>query len=1145
MKPSSGNSHPEWTAWIDGLRAAAIPQAARIIQRDATRWSDEGRGQYKCCSPLRKEKTPSFYIYPDGGWHDFGTGESGDIFAYIMQRDRCSFVDACTALAEAVGHPTWAETKRHRGAPAEDPKELLVAWDTQATVARFWQMVTDLVYLCHAALPTQVRDYLRQHYGFFDWLIDFEKIGYVPPGLWEIAVERFRGVYTEEELLSSGFFVQTGSGPVAHCAGRILFPYWKDGLCRYTIGRQYFGKAGKDSVAIPPHDSGKYKKHLTHSERRLHVSALIHNDVFWGEDALRLGETQGPRTLIITEGVADALSLKLLDYPVISPVTVTFAKRDIDKAIRVARPFDRVVILNDADELADGTEPGKAGALRMATALWAAGIEVAIGRLPKPPGVAKTDINEIVRDSLGAGGGQEPQESRTDEARSVIDAILARAEILPSFLLQEIPEGVSPGALEEHLQRLGTTAARMTPLQQADLLHQVFVRFPKAPKKEARRTFQIAVAEAQKAAKIEARKEEAKTAQDADAHRKAEGAYDDIAPLRGVVHGAIGFYERRHLDGRCERISSFSLDVRRILVGAQGPDRLVVRVTGIGGQGTLAEEWLVPTRAWSSKRAFIQAFPSAYMQWSGTDDEVQGLQEHLLATAPPDVPRVASTAVIGVHAAPGGKGLRFVLPAGTIGPDGWMDPPDVVYAPEAPCTLDGKLPRERTPFDTESADLLREALTLLPTLHAPSTVATIAGGMILGLFRAELLGRHGHAGVAFAHLYGSPGSGKTAFTTDLCWRLFNGIAREEPFSAAQTPFAMARDLASTNALTIVFDEYKPADMGKSAEGYRRMIRRAYNGDTETRGRADLTVLTYTFAAHTVTLGEARIDEDAALTERHAIAGAEAAWILAHPPEAAAFRALLQRPLWKAFPHVARWRLTADTAALLTAAEADAAAALATLPNVQPATRVRLTLVQMLFALRALDALCAAAGAPVPAWDRTALVREWLSEALDAEGEDLERGGHVPNAFDLFVAEAAHLANVGLAEEGLYFDYVADDAAPEGMGLFLYLRGFEALRTTHRRAQGGAGVSPGERALYRMAREMENRGSYVLRSRHRLRLQRGETHSHVHGVLIDPTRLPAGADAFPRTPGSIPRSSGSGRSLSWEETSALANRKKPN
>ena len=70
-----------------------------------------GLGEYAkklCCSPLRKDKNPSWGIYQDDkGWHwkDFATGEGGDELDFLQALHKCDTKEALTHYENMAGLP--------------------------------------------------------------------------------------------------------------------------------------------------------------------------------------------------------------------------------------------------------------------------------------------------------------------------------------------------------------------------------------------------------------------------------------------------------------------------------------------------------------------------------------------------------------------------------------------------------------------------------------------------------------------------------------------------------------------------------------------------------------------------------------------------------------------------------------------------------------------------------------------------------------------------------------------------------------------------------------------------------------------------------------------------------------------------------
>ncbi|KAF0249228.1 MAG: DNA primase, partial [bacterium] len=82
---------------------------------------------YVANCPFHTEKTPSFSVNPVMQvFHCFGCSVGGDVFGFIMQIERCDFVQAVKLLAEKAGIPIpQLDTKVDNNELAERREELL------------------------------------------------------------------------------------------------------------------------------------------------------------------------------------------------------------------------------------------------------------------------------------------------------------------------------------------------------------------------------------------------------------------------------------------------------------------------------------------------------------------------------------------------------------------------------------------------------------------------------------------------------------------------------------------------------------------------------------------------------------------------------------------------------------------------------------------------------------------------------------------------------------------------------------------------------------------------------------------------------------------------------------------------------------
>lgn len=75
--------------------------------------------EFKGLSPFKNERTPSFCVIPDKGFfHDFSSGKSGDVFAFLMDHQGMSFVDAVKYAGARSGIEVREVSK---GQADEDP----------------------------------------------------------------------------------------------------------------------------------------------------------------------------------------------------------------------------------------------------------------------------------------------------------------------------------------------------------------------------------------------------------------------------------------------------------------------------------------------------------------------------------------------------------------------------------------------------------------------------------------------------------------------------------------------------------------------------------------------------------------------------------------------------------------------------------------------------------------------------------------------------------------------------------------------------------------------------------------------------------------------------------------------------------------
>ncbi len=303
-------------------------------------------------------------------WHNFATGEKGDVFDWIGHENRldvrgAGFPEVLRIAADLAGIELADMTEEER--------------DTAKEKADIHNLYTEAVEIYHQNLTPELYSYLKEKWGIAREMADRLKIGYATKSrdLKDLDVTT---------LKKSGLvYVNNGMTGGEVFTGRIIFPYWKNGKVVYLIGRQTKETPQKKDGSEP----SKYQKLLVHSDKFPYVSPAVQNSYFYGEDSLR-----GSDYCIITEGVADCITMLQAGFPCISPVTVQFREKDHPKLLSLTKGLNRVYICNDNE----ANQAGLKGALSTAEALENAVIETRLIILPRPEGLDKIDIADYMKD---------------------------------------------------------------------------------------------------------------------------------------------------------------------------------------------------------------------------------------------------------------------------------------------------------------------------------------------------------------------------------------------------------------------------------------------------------------------------------------------------------------------------------------------------------------------------------------------------------------------------------------------------------------------------------------------------------------------------------------------------------------------------
>ncbi len=253
----------------------------------------------------------------------------------------------------------------------------------------------------HPDRATTARTYFEDVRGWDAETVADKQLGYAPADGSGLLNHLMDQGYDRDAILGTGLFTES-LRPLWQ--GRYVFPYFdSDGCPVYAISRVTGGEGGgAQGYGGHPADgmSGKYAK-PAHTKAYAHIDEPI-----YGTETIKAGQS-----VLITEGIADAITAHEAGYACLSPVTTQFKHDDREELLAVldAHDIPRVYLIQDAERPTSDVDehgqlsveqlaPGVKGALATADYLDTHADEatVAIAELPRP-GLDKVDLDDYLQ----------------------------------------------------------------------------------------------------------------------------------------------------------------------------------------------------------------------------------------------------------------------------------------------------------------------------------------------------------------------------------------------------------------------------------------------------------------------------------------------------------------------------------------------------------------------------------------------------------------------------------------------------------------------------------------------------------------------------------------------------------------------------
>ena len=391
--------------------------------------------------PFHQEKTPSFNVSPEKQmYHCFGCGVGGNVFTFVMEHDKVSFVEAVRTLAQRAGITLPADGAGGRGESTEHEG----LYDACKTAGLYFYET-----LVNSVEGKLALEYFR-HRGFSDATITKFGLGYSKnswDGLVTLAAERKLDIAQFER---AGLVLRREDGTCYdRFRGRAMFPIFS------PSGRPVGFGARKMREEDP---LGKY---INSPETPIYVKSRSLYGLCQSKEAIRARECA-----ILVEGYADLISVYQAGVEnVVASSGTALTEEQIHLIARYAKS---VTLVYDADSA------GSKATIRGVDLIIENGLDVSVATLPEgedPDSFVKKNGGEAFNRRLAAAvsfldfkastfrdqGLLATPEGKTRAVRSIVETIARmKDEIKRNFYIKNVAEkyGVYESVLFRELETI-------------------------------------------------------------------------------------------------------------------------------------------------------------------------------------------------------------------------------------------------------------------------------------------------------------------------------------------------------------------------------------------------------------------------------------------------------------------------------------------------------------------------------------------------------------------------------------------------------------------------------------------------------------------------------------------------------------------
>ena len=303
----------------------------------------KGRNYFGLC-PFHSEKTPSFSVAPDKQiYHCFGCGSGGNVFSFIVEHEKVTFVEAVQQLGEKYGIQVQYESG---SASTEFFSSLYQAHHVAA------ELYHNTLYFDRGKAALQ---YLHDR-GLNDDVLKMYQIGFAPDS-WDTLSNKVKPLDMKNDVYDkSGLFVKTKHGWRDRFRSRIMFPIYHPSGKVIAFGGRIF-------------NSDDPAKYLNSPETPLYRKSEVFYGLHKTRDAIRKFGTA-----VLVEGYTDFL--QLVQVGVANVVALSGTALADQHAAQIRKFASKVYLAYDGDDA------GINATLRAGYVLLQAGVEPLVIAVP-------------------------------------------------------------------------------------------------------------------------------------------------------------------------------------------------------------------------------------------------------------------------------------------------------------------------------------------------------------------------------------------------------------------------------------------------------------------------------------------------------------------------------------------------------------------------------------------------------------------------------------------------------------------------------------------------------------------------------------------------------------------------------------------